>query len=101
LQPDELPKVASCPTKALVDFVEKYHVSLDWLLGGDLKGLHRMMRGRKARTLLPTTKLPSDQPMFHADMTGEEFAAALARLPQAAQREIKSKLRQIIERREP
>jgi hypothetical protein len=31
------------PTDELLDFAEKYHVSLDWLLCGDLKGLHRMM----------------------------------------------------------
>jgi hypothetical protein len=27
----------------LLDFAERYHISLDWLICGDLKGLHRMM----------------------------------------------------------
>jgi hypothetical protein len=39
----DLPKVRCYPTDELLDFAEKYHVSLDWLLGGDLKGLHRMI----------------------------------------------------------
>jgi hypothetical protein len=39
----DLPKVQCNPTDELFDFAEKYHVSLDWLLCGDLKGLHRMM----------------------------------------------------------
>ena len=39
----DLPKVQCDPTDELLDFAEKHHVSLDWLLGGDLKGLHRMM----------------------------------------------------------
>jgi hypothetical protein len=39
----DLPKVQCDPTDELLDFAEKHHVSLDWLLGGDLKGLHRMI----------------------------------------------------------
>jgi hypothetical protein len=39
----DLPKVQCCPTDELLDFAEKHHLSLDWLLGGDLKGLHRMI----------------------------------------------------------
>ena len=31
------------PTDELLAFAEKYNISLDWLLCGDLKGLHRMM----------------------------------------------------------
>jgi hypothetical protein len=38
----DLPKVQCNPTDELFDFAEKYHISLDWLLCGDLKGLHRM-----------------------------------------------------------
>jgi hypothetical protein len=41
----DLPKAQCCPTDELLDFAEKYHISLDWLLCGDLKGLHRM-RGK-------------------------------------------------------
>jgi hypothetical protein len=32
-------------TQRIHDFGEKYPVSYDWLLCGDLKGLHRMARG--------------------------------------------------------
>jgi hypothetical protein len=39
----DLPKVQCNPTDELLDFAEKYHISLDWLLCGDLKGLHGMM----------------------------------------------------------
>jgi hypothetical protein len=39
----DLPKVQCNRTDELFDFAEKYHISLDWLLSGDLKGLHRMM----------------------------------------------------------
>jgi hypothetical protein len=38
----DLPKVQCNPTDEFFDFAEKYHISLDWLLCGDLKGLHRM-----------------------------------------------------------
>jgi hypothetical protein len=38
----DLPKVQCNLTDELCDFAEKYHISLDWLLCGDLKGLHRM-----------------------------------------------------------
>jgi hypothetical protein len=31
-----------------VDFCDKYKVSLDWLLSGDLQGLHRMTKEAKA-----------------------------------------------------
>jgi hypothetical protein len=39
----DLPKVQCNLTDELSDFAEKHHISFDWLLGGDLKGLHRMM----------------------------------------------------------
>jgi hypothetical protein len=38
----DLPKVQCNPTDEFFDFAEKYNISLDWLLCGDLKGLHRM-----------------------------------------------------------
>jgi hypothetical protein len=39
----DLPKVLCNPTDELLDFAENYDVSLDWLLCGDLTGLHRMI----------------------------------------------------------
>ena len=39
----DLPKVQCEPTDELLAFAEKYNISLDWLLCGDLKGPHRMM----------------------------------------------------------
>jgi hypothetical protein len=39
----QLPRVLQIPTEELADFVEKYNIDFSWLLGGDLKGLHRMM----------------------------------------------------------
>jgi hypothetical protein len=36
-----------------LDFAEKYHISLDWLLGGDLKGLREMRRGCPSRPQQP------------------------------------------------
>jgi hypothetical protein len=36
-------------TGAMLDFCEKHDVNLDWLLGGDLKGLHPMRLDRKER----------------------------------------------------
>jgi hypothetical protein len=39
----DLPKVRCNPTDEFFDFTEKHHISLDWLLCGDLKALHRMM----------------------------------------------------------
>ena len=46
-----LPKIGRCPSKAEADFVEKHHISFDWFLCGDLRGLQRMMRWRKAAGL--------------------------------------------------
>jgi hypothetical protein len=43
----QLPKATSCPTDELLDFAEKYHFRLGWLLGGDLKELRDMMRAHK------------------------------------------------------
>ena len=39
----DLPKGLCNPTDEFLDFAEKHHISLDWLLCGDFKGLHRMM----------------------------------------------------------
>jgi hypothetical protein len=49
LPPEELPKTGRNSMEAEARFGEKYHVSLDWLLFGDLKGLQRMMREHKRR----------------------------------------------------
>jgi hypothetical protein len=37
----EIAKAMNCGTSAVVAFAEKYDVSLDWLVCGDLKGLLR------------------------------------------------------------
>ena len=49
----DLPKVQCDMTDELFDFAEKYHVSLDWLLCGDLKGLREMRRGCPSRPQQP------------------------------------------------
>lgn len=44
-------------TGAFLAFCEKHNVSTDWLLCGDLKGLQRMKRERKAAaTYVPTVE---------------------------------------------
>jgi hypothetical protein len=48
----QLPKVLRTPTEELVNFAEKYRINYDWLLCGDLKGLHLMMNARKGRPML-------------------------------------------------
>ena len=40
-------------TPELVDYCQTHGVSMDWLLCGDLKGLHRMMMKRKGRYVPP------------------------------------------------
>jgi hypothetical protein len=65
---------------------------------GDLKGLQRMIRERKARRMMKsTTAINDDRRPIHVGMTGREFEAALRTLPESAQREIEAELRQIAE----
>jgi hypothetical protein len=94
-----LPKITPAPTDELCDFIEKYRISYDWLIGGDLKGLHRMTNERKARRVMTSTAVMNDDAPspFHAEMTGKEFVAALRTLPESAQREIEAKIDQMLE----
>jgi hypothetical protein len=93
-----LPKITPAPTDELCDFIEKYRISYDWLIGGDVKGLHKMTNERRARRVMSSTAVMNDDlPPIHVGMTGKEFVAALRTLPESAQREIEAKLRQIAE----
>jgi hypothetical protein len=47
------PKIGRAMTPELVDYCKTHGVSMDWLLYGDLKGLHRMMMKRKGRYVPP------------------------------------------------
>ena len=40
----EVSRAMNCGTSAVVEFADKYNLSLDWLLLGDLKGLLRTVR---------------------------------------------------------
>lgn len=95
----ELPKITPSPTEELCDFIQKYRISYDGLIAGNLKGLQRMTSERKVRRVMTSTAAMNDQEPspFHVGMTGDKFAAALRTLPQAAQREIEAKLRQVVE----
>jgi hypothetical protein len=44
-----------------LDFSRKYHVSLDWLVGGDLKGLQRMKHMRLERMKQEAKPAPTAQ----------------------------------------
>jgi hypothetical protein len=95
-----LPKITPAPTEELCDFIEKYRISYDWLIAGDLKGLHRMTNERNARRMMTSTAvMKDDPPPLHVQMTGKEFEAALRSLPNSVQREIEAKLRQLVELR--
>jgi hypothetical protein len=56
----ELPKVtpSPTPTEELCDFIEKYRISYDWLIAGDLKGLLHMTNQRRAGRVM---RLATDQ----------------------------------------
>jgi hypothetical protein len=54
----------------LRQFAKKYHVSVDWLIDGDLKGLLETVRGCPSR--------PESRPV----LSGDEFVAAMASLDQ-------------------
>jgi len=43
----EIAKALNCGITAVVEFAKKHHVSLDWLIDGDLKGLLRTVRARR------------------------------------------------------
>jgi hypothetical protein len=62
-------------------------VSLDWLLGGDLKGLQRMMRERKARSQTPRR-------------TPAQLAALLEKIPGCQRRKIEDVIGVMLEVRE-
>jgi len=51
---NDVAEAMKCRVDLTVDFAEKYGVNLDWLLGGDLKGLQRMMRERRMGKPAPT-----------------------------------------------
>jgi hypothetical protein len=95
----ELPNITLAPTEELCDFIQKYRISYDWLIAGDLKGLHRMTSECRVRRMMTSTAAMNDDlsPPFRAEMSGKEFEAALRTLPKSAQLEIEAKLRQIVE----
>jgi hypothetical protein len=71
-------------TAAFMAFCEKYKVSADWLLCGDLKGLQRMTREAKA------------EPRFRVGMTSDEFTQAFSRLSPELQQIISATLRRLV-----
>jgi hypothetical protein len=44
-----------------------------------------------------TAAMNDDPPLFHPELTGMEFVAALRILPESVQREIEAKARQLLE----
>ena len=57
---DDLAQAMKCSVDAKVEFAKKYSVSLDWLLGGDLKALQRMTRERCARRVMTATVMETE-----------------------------------------
>jgi hypothetical protein len=60
LPPDDVAKALKPGNRAtdeLYDFAQRYRLSLDWLIWGDLKGLQRMTNERRARRLMTTTSM--------------------------------------------
>jgi hypothetical protein len=55
-----LPTITQAPTEELCDFVEKYRLSYDLLIGGNLKGLHRMTQQRTAGKLMVSTTVEAE-----------------------------------------
>jgi hypothetical protein len=73
-------------TAALIAFCEKYSVSTDWLLCGDLRGLQRMTKWPKAKA----------EPSFRVGMTSDEFKEAFSRLSPELQQIISATLRRLV-----
>jgi hypothetical protein len=67
-------------TSRIHDFGEKYPVSYDWLLCGDLKGLLRMVQGNPHGAPSPLPQRPV--------LSSDEFAAKLACLDDDGRRYI-------------
>jgi hypothetical protein len=69
------PKIGHTMTPELVGYCKTHGVSMDWLLCGDLKGLHRMMMKRRDRYVPPDSYerlmqkvdalSPEDRQWFH------------------------------------
>jgi len=90
IPPADIKAAMRCRTVEMSGFLKKYHVSADWLIPDDRKGLQRMMRDRRA-----------GRSVCHPDMTGEEFYALVQTLPKSAQREIHAVMLRWSERAEP
>jgi hypothetical protein len=73
-------------TAALIAFCDKYGVSTDWLLMGDLKGLQRMTKWPKAKA----------EPRFRVGMTPDEFKEAFSRRSPELQQIISATLRRLV-----
>jgi hypothetical protein len=76
------PKIGRTMTPGLVDYCQTHHVSLDWLLCGDLEGLQRMMQARRERT---------------AAATPESFREKLSRLSDSEREIIRKMVDQLVE----
>ncbi|WP_157450287.1 hypothetical protein [Bradyrhizobium sp. ARR65] len=55
-----MPEIKLCPTEEFANFLDKYRVNFDWLIGGALKGPQRMSNERRARRFNTATITKTD-----------------------------------------
>jgi len=72
-------------TRDVMVFGKKYRVNFDWLLCGDLKGLHGMTHGARAE---PPTRLPT-----------KDFVALYSLLPLEQKQMITAFLKELVDRK--
>ena len=82
------PKIGRTMSKALREYVKAHGISYDWLLLGDLKGLQRMMQGRRERACGRPTQKDRIMASYHA-MTPDQ------------QRIIDDEVKRMLEERDP
>ena len=77
----DLPRLTNTCHPRIVDFAEKYGVNLDWLFGGELKHLHRMLGKPRMISTQPVAKsgrTPAELASLLKTVVAEEVARALA-----------------------
>ena len=79
----------------ICQFARKHHVSVDWLIGGDLKGRLRMARNE----VMAPRPNPPRRPQWPSDEETQRFRGFLAQMDPADYPAFLAKMRDIVGKR--
>jgi hypothetical protein len=83
LAPAEIEKAMTCKAQYLGEFAERYQLSFDWLLFGDLNGLQRMTQPKPKPALLTATQLLKLYDMLTVNQKKSLAIAVAGRAPKS------------------